>query len=182
MAQSKTTGGEGIVYLTRRAYESGEIRLLLRTDAVCAERDTGWQLLQGSETGLELSNPENGLLVSVARALELEPKLTPLLGVSSPCRAAYAYDEKNGGFVPGVSRGHSHRILRQHRTKSVWRLCTPSCKFPVIFHKNAREYIQYSLRFLLHLTKNLTTHLSHNLCAVLPLRIKRFTELPAVLR
>ena len=101
MAQSKTTGGEGIVYLTRRAYESGEIRLLLRTDAVCAERDTGWQLLQGSETGLELSNPENGLLVSVARALELEPKLTPLLGVSSaPCRAAYAYDEKNGGFVP----------------------------------------------------------------------------------
>ena len=57
----------------------------------------------------------------------------------------------------------------QYRTKSVWRLCTPSaCKFPVIFHKNAREYIQYSLRFLFHLTKNLTTHLSHNLCAVLP--------------
>ena len=58
---------------------------------------------------------------------------------------------------------------RQYCTKSVWRLCTPSaCKFPVIFHKNAREYIQYSLRFLFHLTKNLTTHLSHNLCAVLP--------------
>ncbi|HCD40040.1 MAG TPA: hypothetical protein DEQ76_03425, partial [Ruminococcus sp.] len=34
--------------------------------------------------------------------------------------------------------------------------------------KNAREYIKYSLRFLFHLTKNLTTHLSHNLCAVLP--------------
>ncbi len=60
-------------------------------------------------------------------------------------------------------------ILGQYRTKSVWRLCTPSaCKFPVIFHKNAREYIKYSLRFLFHLTKNLTTHLSHNLCAVLP--------------
>ena len=59
--------------------------------------------------------------------------------------------------------------IRQYRTKSIWRLCTPSaCKFPVIFHKNAREYIQYSLRFLFHLTKNLTTHLSHNLCAVLP--------------
>ncbi|MCC2760373.1 hypothetical protein LK482_13340, partial [Ruminococcus callidus] len=27
---------------------------------------------------------------------------------------------------------------------------------------------KYSLRFLFHLTKNLTTHLSHNLCAVLP--------------
>ncbi|MEE0507169.1 MAG: hypothetical protein UDL61_11425, partial [Ruminococcus callidus] len=50
--------------------------------------------------------------------------------------------------------------------------CTPSaCKFPVIFHKNAREYIQYSLRFLFHLTKNLTTHLSHNLCAVLTCHI-----------
>ena|GEM_PF-891489 len=60
-------------------------------------------------------------------------------------------------------------LLRQYRTKSVWRLCTPSaCKFSVIFHKNAREYIKYSLRFLFHLTKNLTTHLSHNLCAVLP--------------
>ena len=60
-------------------------------------------------------------------------------------------------------------MLGQYRTKSVWRLCTPSaCKFPVIFHKNAREYIKYSLRFLFYLTKNLTTHLSHNLCAVLP--------------
>ncbi|MFR2097243.1 MAG: hypothetical protein ACLS4X_02860, partial [Ruminococcus callidus] len=59
----------------------------------------------------------------------------------------------------------------QYRTKSVWRLCTPSaCKFSVIFHKNAREYIKYSLRFLFHLTKNLTTHLPHNLCAVLPLK------------
>ena len=61
------------------------------------------------------------------------------------------------------------KALRQYRTKSVWRLGTPSaCKFPAIFHKNAREYIKYSLRFLFHLTKNLTTHLSHNLCAVLP--------------
>ena len=69
----------------------------------------------------------------------------------------------------GFSKKNPVFLLRQYRTKSVWRLCTPSaCKFPVIFHKNAREYIQYSLRFLFHLTKNLTTHLSHNLCAVLP--------------
>ncbi|WP_455254299.1 DUF6198 family protein [Ruminococcus sp.] len=69
-------------------------------------------------------------------------------------------------FVVGFVFGE---LLGQYRTKSVWRLCTPSaCKFPVIFHKNAREYIKYSLRFLFHLTKNLTTHLSHNLCAVLP--------------
>ena len=46
-------------------------------------------------------------------------------------------------------------------------LHTSDTKQTLIFHKNAREYIQYSLRFLFHLTKNLTTHLSHNLCAVL---------------
>ena len=77
-----------------------------------------------------------------------------------------------------------YNMLRQYRTKSVWRLCTPSaCKFPVIFHKNAREYIKYSLRFLFHLTKNLTTHLSHNLCAVLPketLHKARLTALHAI--
>ena len=92
-----------LVYLTRRAYETGEIRLLLRTDNVCAEKDTGWQLLQGSETGLELSNPGNSLLVSVARALEIEPKLAPFLTADTPPqKAAYAYDEKTAGYRPTV--------------------------------------------------------------------------------
>ena len=77
MRQEPSSENCRLVYLTRRAYETGEIRLLLRTDNVCAEKDTGWQLLQGSETGLELSNPGNSLLVSVARALEIEPKLAP---------------------------------------------------------------------------------------------------------
>ena len=58
MRQEPSSENCRLVYLTRRAYETGEIRLLLRTDNVCAEKDTGWQLLQGSETGLELSNPE----------------------------------------------------------------------------------------------------------------------------
>ena len=48
-------------------------------------------------------------------------------------------------------------------------LHTSDTKQTLIFHKNAREYIKYSRAFLFHLTKNLTTHLSHNLCAVLPL-------------
>ena len=47
-------------------------------------------------------------------------------------------------------------------------LHTSDTKQTLIFHKNAREYIKYSLRFLFHLTKNLTVLLSHNLCAVLP--------------
>ena len=72
-------------------------------------------------------------------------------------------------FSPCLQQNYARKSIWQYRTKSAWRLCTPSaCKFPVIFHKNAREYIKYSLRFLFHLTKNLTTHLSHNLCAVLP--------------
>lgn len=46
-----------LVFLSRRAYETGTIGLVLRTDAVCDARDTGWQLLYGCETGLELVNP-----------------------------------------------------------------------------------------------------------------------------
>ena len=78
----------------------------------------------------------------------------------------------SAGIVLELFRIKEYNInIWQYRTKSVCRLCTPSaCKFPVIFHKNAREYIKYSLRFLFHLTKNLTTHLPHNLCAVLPLK------------
>jgi len=84
---------------------------------------------------------------------------------------AFATDsKKHAGFCRRVCPEPAFfGNIRQYRTKSVWRLCTPSaCKFLVIFHKDAREYIKYSLRFLFHLTKNLTTHLSHNLCAVLP--------------
>ena len=90
-----------LVFLSRRAYETGTIGLVLRTDAVCDARDTGWQLLYGCETGLELVNPGNSLLVSVARALELEPKLAPLLQKGTPpAVAAYAYDEASSSFVP----------------------------------------------------------------------------------
>ena len=64
---------------------------------------------------------------------------------------------------------------RQYRTKSVWRLCTPSaCKFPFracfvssrthlacifseIFRENTRKSTKDFLRFSLHLSKNLTT-------------------------
>ena len=86
----------------------------------------------------------------------------------------------SAGIVLELFRIKEYNInIWQYRTKSVCRLCTPSaCKFSVIFHKNAREYIKYSLRFLFHLTKNLTTHLPHNLCAVLPLKIQSGACLP----
>ena len=65
--------------------------------------------------------------------------------------------------------------IRQYRTKSVWRLCTPSaCKIPFracfvssrthlacifseIFRENTRKSTKDFLRFSLHLSKNLTT-------------------------
>ena len=65
--------------------------------------------------------------------------------------------------------------IGQYRTKSVWRLCTPSaCKFPLrvcfvsscthlacifseIFRENTRKSTKDFLRFSLHLSKNLTT-------------------------
>lgn len=90
-----------LVFLSRRAYETGRIRLVLRSEAICDERDTGWQLLEGTETGLELANPENSLLVSVRRALELEPQLASLLAENTPpTDAAYAYDAKTQTFIP----------------------------------------------------------------------------------
>ena len=64
---------------------------------------------------------------------------------------------------------------RQYRTKSVWRLCTPSackfsfracfvssrthlaCIFSEIFRENTRKSTKDFLRFSLHLSKNLTT-------------------------
>ena len=92
-----------LVFLSRRAYETGRIHLVFFQDQVWDARDTGWQLLEGSETGLELANPGNSLLVSVARALEIEPKLAPFLTADTPPqKAAYAYDEKTAGYRPTV--------------------------------------------------------------------------------
>ena len=121
---------------------------------------------------------------------------------------AFATDsKKHAGFCRRVCPEPAFfGNIRQYRTKSVWRLCTPSaCKFPFracfvssrthlacifseIFRENTRKSTKDFLRFSLHLskksddaicirqirnrlsyfTKNLTTHLSHNLCAVLP--------------
>ena len=59
--------------------------------------------------------------------------------------------------------------LRQHRTKTAWKLCTSSaCRFSVILHKISLTYASMPASILYNLTKNLTSHLTHNLCAVLP--------------
>ena len=58
-------------------------------------------VLEGSETGLELANPGNSLLVSVTRALELEPRLQSLLLHDAPEEAAaFRWDAAAGEYRP----------------------------------------------------------------------------------
>ena len=60
-------------------------------------------------------------------------------------------------------------VLRQHLTKTALRLsATSACIFSVILHKNPSTYVSMPSKFLYNLTKNLTAHLRHYLCAVLP--------------
>ena len=41
--------------------------------------------------------------------------------------------------------------------------------FSVILHRNSLTYVSMPAKFLYNLTKNLSAHLQHNLCAVLPI-------------
>ncbi len=59
--------------------------------------------------------------------------------------------------------------LRLHRTKHALRLGgTSACKFSAILHRNSLLGVSPAASFLYNLTKNLTAHLYHQLCAVLP--------------
>ncbi|MBR3630915.1 MAG: hypothetical protein IKN55_10680 [Oscillospiraceae bacterium] len=59
--------------------------------------------------------------------------------------------------------------LRQHRTKPACRLGgTSACIFSVILHRNSLLGASPAASFLYNLTKDLTAHLHHQLCAVLP--------------
>ena len=59
---------------------------------------------------------------------------------------------------------------RQHRTKPTWLLCTESANiFSVILHRNPLTYDSMPAEYLYNLTKNLSQHLQHKLCAVLPI-------------
>ena len=59
--------------------------------------------------------------------------------------------------------------LRQHRTKNALRLSTAyACSFSVILHKTRLITVRLTTLVLHNLTKKLTAHLRHYLCAVLP--------------
>ena len=99
MAKSGNCSENRLVFLSRRAFETGQIRLVLRTADVWDKRDTGWELLSGKETGLELVDPGNSLLVSVSRAVALDERLASLLLPDTPPEsAAYRLDAQAGQF------------------------------------------------------------------------------------
>ncbi|MCD7958491.1 MAG: DUF2185 domain-containing protein [Ruminococcus sp.] len=88
-----------LCFLSRHAYEAGEVRLALHTANVWDEHDTGWELLLGTESGLELADPENGLLISISKAIELDAALAPLFFMDAQSeKAAYRKNTQSGHF------------------------------------------------------------------------------------
>ena len=58
MRQEPSSENCRLVYLTRRAYETGEIRLLLRTDNVCAEKTPAGSCSRAARPGWSCPIPE----------------------------------------------------------------------------------------------------------------------------
>ena len=78
------------------------------------------------------------------------------------------------GDITYIPTGQGWLYQGRHRTKHAWRLCTVSAdEFSVISHKNSLKYDSIPASFLCNLTKNLLTHLLHNLCVVSPCNCKR---------
>ncbi len=101
MSHTDTDTTDRLVYISRRAYETGNVQLALRTADTWDEHDTGWELLLGTETGLELVDPGNGLLISVAKAIAFDAALAPLLLPDTPPKAAaYRKQASTDSFVP----------------------------------------------------------------------------------
>ena len=88
-------------FLSKLAKESGKIRCAIRTGVVYDATDSGWQFLEGTESELYLADPGNGLLISLRRAVELEPKLLPIL--QEPC-GQFRYQEQNGTGMFSLGR------------------------------------------------------------------------------
>ena len=94
-----------------------------------------------------------------------------------PCEAKYMrtrllLEQLQGSGISISIATKSDLVLRdlgQHRTKTALRLsATSACIFSVILHRNPSTYVSMPSEFLYNLTKNLTAHLRHYLCAVLP--------------
>lgn len=89
-----------LAFLSRRAHAAGKIGLVLYNEQRWDSRDSGWQLLEGTETGLELADPGNSLLISVERALLLAPKLRQLFEDDTPqASCAFQWDADAGVYV-----------------------------------------------------------------------------------
>lgn len=90
---------EKICYISRRSYEENKIDLVLNTAQPWTERDSGWQLLTSKDSGYELSNPSNSLLISVEKAIEKFPRLQQILSDPAPQEPiAYRWEKDKQSF------------------------------------------------------------------------------------
>ncbi len=87
---------EKFAVISKRAIEKHEINWVVRTDDLCDEQDSGWQLFYGDEDDEYLDNYKNGLLILLVEALQREPLLEKVFIEKG---YAYEYDEKSHSFV-----------------------------------------------------------------------------------
>lgn len=82
--------------ISKRAIEKNEINWVVRTDDLCDEEDSGWQMFYGDEDEEFLENLENALLITLMEALQREPLLEKVFVENGH---SYEYDEKIFSFV-----------------------------------------------------------------------------------
>ena len=88
-------------------------------------------------------------------------------------KGTVVYEHKKGNRFPDIYFNNpdcnAKVIFKATPHKARRRLCTESADiFSIILHRNSLTYDSMPAEFLYNLTKNLSAHLQHKLCAVLP--------------
>ncbi len=64
-----------LVFISKRAVENREINWIVRTDDLCGEKDSGWQLFYGDEDDEYLDDPSMIVQLTIEQVLLFEPLL-----------------------------------------------------------------------------------------------------------
>ena len=64
-----------LVFISKRAVENREINWIVRTDDLCGENDSGWQLFYGDEDDEYLDDPSMIVRLTIEQVLLFEPLL-----------------------------------------------------------------------------------------------------------
>jgi len=85
-----------IAIITERAIENRQINWVLRTNNLNNQQDSGWQLYYGDESSDYLDDPKNSTLITLDRAMDIEPLLESVFAGS---HHAYEYSDADNRFV-----------------------------------------------------------------------------------